>query len=61
MESQTSSQLSSPSAIAADPSMVSAIVFGRDEAQRLLKQLAEPFDPSVVEWVVTATPCIPMA
>jgi hypothetical protein len=55
MESQTSSQLSSSTARAANPAVLSPVVFGRDEAQRLLAQLAEPFDASVVEWVVTAT------
>jgi hypothetical protein len=55
MESQTNSQLSSLPMNAATPAIVSPVAFGRDEAQRLLEQLAEPFDPSLVEWVVTAT------
>ena len=55
MKNQTSSQLSSPPASAANPALVSPVAFSRDEAQRLLEQLVEPFDASVVEWVVTAT------
>ena len=55
MENQNSSQLSSPSVSAVHSDVVSPIAFSQDELRHVLEQLAEPFDPSLVEWVVTAT------
>lgn len=55
METAISSQFSSPPASAAHPDVAGPVVVGRDEVRRFLEELAEPFHPSVVEWVVTAT------
>jgi hypothetical protein len=55
METPSNSQFSSPPASAAHPGLAGPVVVGRDDVQGFLEKLAEPFHPSLVEWVVTAT------
>jgi len=59
METATTAQLSSPSATALHSSGVNPVVLSQEEVRQLpdnyFARLAEPFAPSVVEWVVSAT------
>ncbi len=55
METATTAQLSSPSATALHSSGVNPVVLSQEKVRQLLERLAEPFAPSVVEWVVSAT------
>jgi hypothetical protein len=40
---------------AASQPVTQQAVFSREETERLLSALAQPFDPSVIKWVVKAT------